>query len=73
MIDMKIQFLLMIAITLSLIGCVEVKPWQKEFLAKPNMAFDPDPLEAKSKQHVFTSREGSFGGYGIGGGGCGCN
>ena len=54
-------------------GCVPVKPWQKEHLALPTMAFDPDPLEARSRQHAFTSKEASFGGYGVGGGGCGCN
>lgn len=54
-------------------GCAPVKPWQKGNLAKPHMAFDPDPLEARFRQHVFQSKEGSFGGYGVGGGGCGCN
>ena len=60
-------------LTATISGCAEVKPWQKEYLANPNMAFDPDPLEAKSRQHTFASREASFGGYGVGGGGCGCN
>jgi hypothetical protein len=54
-------------------GCAPVKPWQKEHLALPTMAFDPDPLEARSRQHAFTSKEASFGGYGVGAGGCGCN
>jgi hypothetical protein len=54
-------------------GCAPVKPWQKEYLARPDMSFEPDPLEAKSRQHVFTSREAAFGSYGVGGGGCGCN
>lgn len=31
------------------------------------------PLLMKVNEHVFTSKEGSFGGGGIGGGGCGCN
>lgn len=57
----------------ALSGCTPVKPWEKEYLAKPIMAFDPDPLETKSKQHLYFSKEGSSGGYGIGGGGCGCN
>ena len=54
-------------------GCSTVEPWQKGNLAKPIMAFDTDPLESKSNQHIFSSKEGSSGGYGIGGGGCGCN
>ena len=55
------------------VGCSPVQPWEKEYLAKPIMAFDPDPLEMKSKQHLYFSKEASSGGYGIGGGGCGCN
>ena len=49
------------------------KPWEKGELARPQMQFDPDPLEAKATQHVYTSKEGATGGYGVGGGGCGCN
>ncbi len=54
-------------------GCAKVEPWQKGTLAKQHMAFDPDPLEAKFRQHVYQSKEGSSGGYGVSGGGCGCN
>lgn len=64
--------MLLIALTL-MQGCAPVKPWEREFLAKSHMAFDPDPLEARSKQHVYFSKEASSGGYGVGGGGCGCN
>ena len=49
------------------------KPWEKGELARPEMQFDADPLEAKATQHVYTSKEGASGGYGVGGGGCGCN
>ncbi len=54
-------------------GCAEVHPWQKGNLAKPIMAFDPDPIETRERQHIYFSKEASSGGYGIGGGGCGCN
>ena len=57
----------------TLTGCVEVQPWQKENLAKSYMGFDPDQLEAREHQHIYFSKEASSGGYGIGGGGCGCN
>jgi hypothetical protein len=60
-------------ITMLCTGCVEVKPWQKGNLARPHMAFEQDPLEARSLRHTYHSKEGSFGGYGVGGGGCGCN
>jgi hypothetical protein len=49
------------------------KPWEKGTLAQPAMQFDDDRLEAKFQEHVFWSREAASGGYGIGGGGCGCN
>ena len=56
-----------------LTGCAEVKPWQKGNLARPHMAFEPSPAEARFSRHVEDSKEGSSGGYGVGGGGCGCN
>ncbi|MCO6430086.1 MAG: DUF4266 domain-containing protein [Deltaproteobacteria bacterium] len=62
-----------VALIVAILGCAEVKPWQKGNLAKSHMAFDTDPAESRFTQHVYTSKEGSHGGYGIGGGGCGCN
>lgn len=60
-------------LVLLLSGCAPVEPWQKANLAKSHMAFDPDPAEARYVKKVFTAKEASSGGYGIGGGGCGCN
>jgi len=54
-------------------SCSQVKPWQKGNFTKAHMSFEPDPLEARFKQHVYFSKEGSSGGYGLAGGGCGCN
>jgi hypothetical protein len=57
-------------------GCASFdppKPWEKGDLAKPQMRFDTNPLTAKDTQHVYESKEGAAGGFGIGGGGCGCN
>ena len=57
-------------------GCstlTPVKPWEKGDLAKPEMTFEGDPLEGRFVQHIYTSKENSSGGYGVGGGGCGCN
>ncbi|MEI6551344.1 MAG: DUF4266 domain-containing protein [Betaproteobacteria bacterium] len=50
-----------------------VEPWQKGNLAKPEMTFDNDPLETGYKEHIYSSKEASSGGSGVGGGGCGCN
>ena len=54
-------------------GCVHVRPRQRETLAKRNMKFGPDPAEDELDLHMQESREGSSGGYGSSGGGCGCN
>jgi len=52
----------------------KVKPWEKGTLAEKNMQLGGgDAMCKKINEHVFTSKEGSFGGGGIGGGGCGCN
>jgi hypothetical protein len=50
-----------------------VEPWQKGNLAKRSMAFDMDPLEDRFAARTYPSKEGQSGGYGVGGGGCGCN
>lgn len=54
-------------------GCAAVKPWDRSRLAKPKMLLDPSADAALLEQHVFEYREGSAGGYGAVGGGCGCN
>ena len=58
---------------LLLAACADVKPWQKGQLARPEMALDGDPLAARLAQHIYFSKENASGGYGVGGGGCGCN
>ena len=54
-------------------GCAAVKPWDRGRLARPCMALDPAPEGTLVEQHVYQYREGSVGGYGGLGGGCGCN
>ena len=51
------------------------KPWEKGELARPAMQFDPaaERLEARAQEHVYQSKEAASGGFGVGGGGCGCN
>ncbi len=56
-----------------LAGCVHVRPRERETLAKRKMKFAPDPGEDELDLHMQESREGSSGGYGSSGGGCGCN
>jgi hypothetical protein len=50
-----------------------VKPWERDLLAREDMAWEPDPLLALRHQHIYFSKEGSLIGGGAGGGGCGCN
>lgn len=68
--------LLLVGVTLAgLVGCSvpKVQAWDKQDLAKPEMALDPDRLEGRYSDHIYFSREGTGGGWSIGGGGCGCN
>lgn len=60
---------------LGLVGCSlpKVQAWDKQDLAKPEMALDTDRLEVRYSDHIYFSREGTGGGWSIGGGGCGCN
>jgi Flp pilus assembly protein TadD len=51
----------------------QVSPWEKGNLAQKKMTFESDVLDQKFIQHIYTSKENSSGGYGVGGGGCGCN
>ena len=50
-----------------------VRATEKEFLADRIMVFDANGQEISADEHVLTNREGSAGGRGTGGGGCGCN
>jgi hypothetical protein len=54
-------------------GCANVKPWERGSLADYTMRGDRDPLAVANAEHMWFSREGSSGGRGVGGGGCGCN
>lgn len=72
---MRWSLLLTICLSASLAGCSvpKVQAWDKQDLAKPEMALDSDRLETRYSEHIYFSREGSSGGWSIGGGGCGCN
>lgn len=50
-----------------------VRASEKEFLADRIMSFDADGQETAADEHVLGNREGSTGGRGTAGGGCGCN
>ena len=58
-----------------LTGCVEdVKPWEKETLAKSTMKESGINSSGKKfEEHMYFSKESTKGGGGVAGGGCGCN
>ncbi len=65
--------LALIAVT----GCSGIEPWvkpyERENLADPIMAWDRDPVSSSYMLHVYEAREGARGASGATGGGCGCN
>lgn len=67
------KWLLLGAALIALSACSTVKPWQRDLLAKPQMALDSAPLQSALDDHIYFSKEASSGGRGFGGGGCGCN
>ena len=56
-------------------GCetFQVRPWDRDLLARPEMQLDPNPILRGMDDHIYFSKEGSTGGADVGGGGCGCN
>lgn len=56
-------------------GCATkpVQAWQRGSLTDYTMRPDRDPLATAMAEHTWVSREGSAGGRGVGGSGCGCN
>jgi len=54
-------------------GLVRVRPWERATLADYTMRPDRDTIATAMADHIYTSRESSTGGRGVGGSGCGCN
>lgn len=65
--------ILLVVLLLVSAGCVTVKPQQRSVLADPIMQFEGDPQASAQLRHAIDNREGSYGGGGVAGGGCGCN
>lgn len=71
---MKIVYLGLVITLLSGCSIKDVKPWEKGTLAKETMREGGgDVLFKKFANHIYFSKEGSKGGGGVAGGGCGCN
>ena len=71
----RCALLLVLSVGATACGNIEpwVKPYERQNLADPVMAFDLNPVSTSYMDHVFEAREGARGALGGGGGGCGCN
>lgn len=69
----KTLLLVLLASVASGCSSLGVKPWERDLLAKKQMAPDPYPVESGLDDHIYFSKEAAAGGRGFGGGGCGCN
>ena len=72
---MKRRFALLTLVLVCCAGCASmgVEPWDRDILAREDMALVVDPLEAATDDHIYFSKEATSGGRGFAGGGCGCN
>jgi len=70
----KVRLLLLaMALLASASGCATVAPYERERLARPDMEAGRTPDLSAGAEHATAYREGSSGGLGASGGGCGCN
>ena len=49
------------------------KPWERDLMARPEMAMDAAAIDGSIDDHIYFSKEGATGGRGTSAGGCGCN
>jgi hypothetical protein len=65
---------LALAIVVLLAGaCNPVAPYQRGYLARPDMGFEESPGAAKAQEKMFVAKEAASGAATVGGSGCGCN
>jgi Domain of unknown function (DUF4266) len=64
--------LLLLMMSIALVACTSVQPWERGNLAKPQMALDPHPMQSALRGHNYGSREAAAGSNAAQGGGCGC-
>jgi len=64
---------LMLSVAASATGCARVAPYERETLARPDMALGHSGDLVAGEEHAIAYREGSSGSGEAKGGGCGCN
>lgn len=62
-----------LAVALSACSSMGVQPWERDVLARPDMAPNSVPMTNALDDHIYFSKEASSGGRSFAGGGCGCN
>lgn len=72
MVNRKTKSCMLMILSVLLVSCAAVKPWEREKLADPIMEPRSEFAKQKLDEKFFSSREGSMGGSGGIGGGCGC-
>ena len=63
----------LVAALLLCAGCAPVAPYQRAYLARPEMALDASPGMSRAMERTYSAKEAASGGSSVGGGGCGCN
>jgi hypothetical protein len=75
--SLLLRIFVLLICCLGLSGCglfgKRVAAFERQTLSVKGMQFISNPVEESSMQHMFNAREGSVGGFGGAGGGCGCN
>ena len=70
----SLRFVAALLLSASLAGaCTTVQPWDRDVLARRSMQLGVSPMALAANEHIYFSKEGSSGGRGFDGGGCGCN
>ena len=68
---LRLGFLLLVVASAA--ACAPVAPYQRGYLARPEMAFEDSPGHARALEKTYSAKEAASGGASVGGGGCGCN
>jgi hypothetical protein len=69
----KIPLIILAALALGGCAHIGVQPWERGVLARDDMQLDANAIDTSLDDHIYFSKEGTSGGRGFGGGGCGCN
>ena len=71
----KLPTVLLIVLMVATSGCSSLgaQPWERDLLAKKEMSLSASATDLSLDDHIYFSKEGTSGGRGFAGGGCGCN